>query len=103
MEPIKIVMSQKGKKKIIYKRFIYNLDRKCINYIAWRCHIRGCPGRIHTDFEEKNILHETSHWHEMEYAKITRLEINAKLNELANTSDTLFKSNYEFYLKYISK
>ncbi|KAG0436857.1 hypothetical protein DMUE_4012 [Dictyocoela muelleri] len=91
MEPLKIVMSQKGKKKIIYKRFIYNLDRKCINYIAWRCHRRGCTGRIHTDFEKKNILHETTHWHEMEDAKITRLEINAKLNELANTSDTPFE------------
>ncbi|KAG0440202.1 hypothetical protein DMUE_1911 [Dictyocoela muelleri] len=77
-------------KKILYKNYIYNYFKETENMVFWRCSKRSCSGRIRTDLNIKTVLFQTKHWHQEEKSKITRLDINNKLKEVALTTNENF-------------
>ncbi|KAG0437764.1 hypothetical protein DMUE_3498 [Dictyocoela muelleri] len=94
MFEIKIEKSQKRKGKIIYKDYIYNLDRVSKSYINWRCVRRDCLRRIHSDFNKNIVIKEVIHWHEKENPRITKIMINKSLKTSGLTSKETFENSF---------
>ncbi|KAG0436874.1 hypothetical protein DMUE_3999, partial [Dictyocoela muelleri] len=91
MENIKKIKNQKGGRKLIYKNFIYNYSYTSKNFISWRCHRRGCSGRIHTDHNLEKKLSENTHWHEEESTKIAKADVVRKLKQKALSTNDSFE------------
>ncbi|KAG0420793.1 hypothetical protein EQH57_0001 [Dictyocoela roeselum] len=84
MNSIKIIKSQKNKKKkLIHSNYIYNLDKKYNNFICWRCIRRDCRGRIRTNLESTIILSNNLHWHEEEHKRLLKIKLNENLKKSA--------------------
>ncbi|KAG0441701.1 hypothetical protein DMUE_0850 [Dictyocoela muelleri] len=104
-----ILKSQKGKRKLIYKGYIYNEQKKLANYVYWRCVRRECGGRIHTDIKVSAILKTELHWHEVKKDKIVKLKANNSLKMSIDKNQKIFDDAFlEFtqdvtpeYLKFL--
>ena len=62
MSSITIATTEKNKPLLIYNGFNYTIDRTLDTKIYWKCEYcrtNKCKGRIHTNVNFTNILHET--------------------------------------------
>ncbi|KAG0435736.1 hypothetical protein DMUE_4566 [Dictyocoela muelleri] len=89
MNEFQILKSQKNNnKKIIYKGYIHNFDKKYENFISFRCVRRDCLGRLRTNIDMTEILTFKSHYHEEEKSRLVKLKNNIILkNDAENTNN----------------
>ncbi|CAF4494431.1 unnamed protein product, partial [Rotaria sp. Silwood2] len=62
MSSITIATTEKNKPLLIYNGFNYTIERSSDTKVYWKCeHCRSikCKGRVHTDVDFTNVLHET--------------------------------------------
>ncbi|XP_035227576.1 FLYWCH-type zinc finger-containing protein 1-like [Stegodyphus dumicola] len=85
--PLHYIISQKNRKQLMVKGYIYNFERASAEKSIWKCveyFTCKCKGRIHT--QDDNIILEKSHGHPPNAGKITAKEIMSSIKERAVTT-----------------
>ncbi|KAG0439991.1 hypothetical protein DMUE_2063 [Dictyocoela muelleri] len=80
-DEIKIILTKRGKDKLLYQGFAYHLHKKLLDKKAWRCVDRKCKGFIYTDFNYVII----------KYIDHDKCNKNYNKNEALNLRNNMYK------------
>ncbi|KCZ77165.1 hypothetical protein H311_01827 [Anncaliia algerae PRA109] len=74
--------SLKNRELMVYDEYIYGFDKNNKHNRSWRCKIKGCKGRLYTDYEDKDVIKTVSHDHDPIPLEVAHIMIINKLRGL---------------------
>lgn len=87
---LELVTTKRGKEALKYGSNIYTFDKRCKSYNSWRCRLRGCPGRIQTNFENSQIINIFNHSHNEITNEISAENIYQKMIDIGKLQNIDF-------------
>lgn len=76
------VYSAKNRELMVYDEYIYGFDKNNKFNRSWRCKIKGCKGRLYTDYNDKEVLKVVAHSHDQLPLEVAHMLISNKLRGL---------------------
>ncbi|RVD91861.1 acrosomal process isoform [Tubulinosema ratisbonensis] len=74
--------SLKNREFMVYEEYIYGFDKNNKFNRSWRCKIKGCKGRLYTDYDDKEVIRMVKHSHDKLPLEVAHMMIVNKLRGL---------------------